>query len=259
MSLRTNLIAAASVLALVSLSAPASAEFAGVVNGNYSNIDINHGGGSADVYGISGGGMFGLAPDWAAQIDGGYHRLSGNGADADNWNIDGAAFWRAQAGRIGATIGYNDVTGGGLSAHTTNYGLFGDWYATEAVTVGVKGGYFNAEHGEDGEYAGVGVTGYVMPDLALSGSYDYAHFKGFTTENDYTAQAEWLISERTPVSVYGGYTRSEFSGTGGVAANTWFVGVRFYCDPTDSATLVSRQRNGAEIYGTSFGPSALHL
>lgn len=261
MSLRTNLFGAACALALVSMSAPASAEFSGVLSGNYSNIDVNHGGGSADLYGISGGGMFGLAPNWAAQIDGAYDHasVSGGGGDGNDWIVNGAAFWRAQAGRLGASVGYNATTGGGADEHATHYGVFGDWYATRSITFGVKGGYFNASHGEDGEYAGAALTGYVMPDLSLTGSYDLAHLKGFTTENDYTAQAEWLISERTPFSVYGGYTRSEFAGTGGIAANTWFVGVRFYSDPTDSATLVDRQRTGAEIYGTSFGPAALHL
>jgi hypothetical protein len=259
LSLRTNLFGAACALALVSFSAPAFADFSGVLSGDYGNVDFNHGGGSVDDYGVSGGGMFGLAPNWAAQIDGGYHHLSGSGSDANEWNAGGAAFWRANAGRIGAVIGYNDVTGGGANANATNYGLFGDWYAGRSITVGAKGGYFNASHGEDGEYAGVAVTGYVMPDFSLSGYYDYSHFKGFTTENDYTAEGEWLISERTPFSIYGGYTRSDFSGTGGVAANTWFVGIRFYCDPVQGATLVDRQRNGAEIYGTTFGPAALHL
>lgn len=257
MLLRTTLLGAGCALALVSMSAPASAEFSGVLSGNYANSDFSHGGGSIDSYGVAGGGMFGLAPNWAAQIDAGYHHLSGSGSDANTWNVDGAAFWRAQAGRIGAAVGYNDTSSGG--GHATNYGLFGDWYATRSITLGVKGGWFNASGNSDGEYAGAALTGYVMPDFALTGSYDYSHFKGLTTENDYTIQGEWLVSERTPFSVYGGYTRSEFSGTGGVAANTWFVGLRFYCDPTDSATLVSRQRNGAEIYGTSFGPAALHL
>lgn len=257
MLLRTTLLGAGCALALISMSAPASAEFSGVLSGNYANSDFSHGGGSVDSYGVAGGGMFGLAPNWAAQIDGGYHHLSGSGSDADAWNVDGSAFWRASAGRIGAAVGYNDVTKGG--GHATNYGLFGDWYATQAITLGVKGGWFNASGNSDGEYAGAALTGYVMPDFALTGSYDYSHFKGLTTENDYTIQGEWLVSERMPFSVYGGYTRSEFSGTGGVSANTWFVGLRFYCDPTNSAPLVSRQRNGAEIYGTSFGPAALHL
>lgn len=260
MSVRTNLFGAVCAIALVSLCAPASAtDFSGVLSGDYSNIDLNHGG-SADLYGISGGGMFGLSPDWAAQVDGGYdHAHVSGGGDGNDWTVSGTAFWRAQAGRLGATVGYNATNGGGADENVTHYGVFGDWYAGHAFTLGVKGGFFNGSHDSDGEYVGAALTGYIMPDLSLTGSYDYAHFKHFTNENDYTAQAEWLISERTPVSIYGGYTRSEFSGAGDLSANTWFVGLRFYLDPTDSDTLVGRQRSGAEIYGTNFGPAALHL
>lgn len=259
MSVRTNLFGAVCAIAVVSLSAPASAtDFSGILSGNYSNIDVDHGGGSINNWGLNGGGMFGFGPSWAGQIDGGYHHLDGNGASANDWNVDGSAFWRADAGRVGAVVGYNSINGGGADLNVTNYGLFGDWYASRSITVGIKGGAFSASHNSDGEYFGAALTGYITPDVSLSGMYDYAHFKHITNENDYTAQAEWLISERTPFSVYGGYTRSEFSNGGG-AANTWFVGVRFYCDPVEGATLVDRQRNGAEIYGTSFGPAAMHL
>lgn len=261
LSLRTNLFGAACALALVSLAAPASAmDFHGILDGGYSNYDFNHGGGSTDDWHINGGAMFGLAPNWAAQVDAGYNDASG-ASDSNAWNINGAAFWRANAGRIGATVGYTsidtNVTGIG-TVHATHYGAFGDWYAGRSITVGVKGGAFNGSGSTDGDYLGAQLTGYVMPDLSLTGSYDYTHIKHATNENDFTIQAEYLFSHRVPVSLYGGYTHSSFSNTGGVDANVWFVGLRFYCDPVEGS-LVDHQRGGAEIYGTHFGPAGLHL
>lgn len=257
MSLRTNLFGAACALALVSISAPAFAtDFSGILDGGYSNYDFNHGVGSTNDYHINGGGMFGLAPNWAAQLNAGYNHSDDSGSHANAWNVDGTAFYRASGGRIGATVGYTSVNGGGADTNATHYGLFGDWYAGRAITVGVKGGAFNGDHSLKGDYAGAQITGYVMPDLALSGSYDYTHVNHLTNENDFTAQAEWLVSHQVPVSIYGGYTRSEFSHS--LSANVWFVGLRFYCDPVDGA-LVDRQRNGAEIYGAHFGPAALHF
>jgi hypothetical protein len=257
LSLRINLFGAACALALVSLSAPASAtDFSGILDGGYSNFDFNHGGGSANDYHINGGGMFGLAPNWAAQINAGYNHSTASGSDANAWNIDGTAFYRANAGRIGATVGYTSIDVTGPNANATHYGAFGDWYASRSITVGVKGGFFDGNHGVKGDYAGAQNLGYVTPDHALTGSYDYTHLNHVTNENDFTAQAEWLFSHQVPVSLYGGYTRSEFSHS--VSANVWFVGLRFYCDPVEGG-LIDRQRNGAEIYGSHFGPAALHF
>jgi len=258
LSLKLNLFGAACALALATVSAPAfaAANFDGILDGGYSNYDFSHGGGSVNDWHINGGGMFGLAPSWAAQIDGGYNHSDGNGNSANAWNINGAAFWRANAGRIGATVGYTSIDSSGASANATHYGLFGDWYATRSITVGVKGGAFNGDHSTKGDYAGVQLVGYVTPDFALTGSYDYTHLNHVTNENDFTAQAEWMFSHSMPLSLYGGYTRAEFSHS--ISANVWFVGLRFYCDPVDGA-LVDRQRNGAEIYGAHFGPAALRF
>ncbi len=127
--------------------------------------------------------------------------------------------------------------------------------ATPSITFGVKGGGYNGSHDIDGAYAGANLTWYVHQDIALSGGYDYTHLNHAGNENDWTLKAEWLVSERTPFSIYGGYTNSDIS-HGGPTINTWFAGVRYYFDG-DAAPLVARQRNGAETWGTSFGPTIL--
>ncbi|MGH6871017.1 MAG: hypothetical protein ACREHE_05865 [Rhizomicrobium sp.] len=258
MSLRSKILASACVLAVGAIAMPASAaNFDGVFSGDYSHLDASGGGGgSANEWGASGSGAFGLGTDWAGEIDGGYHNLSSSGANVDVWNIDGAVMWRGAQGRIGALVGYNDGSGGGLDVHATNYGAFGEWYASN-FTLGLKGGGFSANHSVDGDYAGAGVTGYITPNLSLSGDYDYTHFKGLGNENDYSATAEWMFSQTTPVSVYASYTNSKISG-GGPTINTWTIGIKLYTDPMPG-TMEDRQRNGAATWGTTWRPLAFAL
>jgi hypothetical protein len=247
--------------AVVALAAPASAAgFDGVLSGDYAHLEANGGGGSANSWGVSGGGLFGFSPDWAGQIDGGYHHLDGGGTDANNWNADGSVQWRGMWGRVGAVVGYNSNDGGGGgSINVTNYGGFVDWYAGHAVTVAVKAGGFNANHGVDGDYAGLAVTGYVMPDFSIAGTYDYTHLQHAGNENDWGVQAEWLVSETTPISIYAGYTNSRLHGFGGGSEtiNVWGGGIKFYIDQPGPSTLVDRQRSGAETWGAGFGPTVL--
>jgi len=257
LSLRSKILGSACALALAALASPAFADgmtnFDGVFSGDYDHFDTNHGGGSGSDYGVSGSGAFGFgASNWAGEVDGGYHHSSGDGFDSDNWNIDGSVMYRGMWGRAGGVVGYTSVNGSGLDINATNYGGFAEWYAGHAFTVGVKGGGFNADHGLNGDYVGVALTGYVMPDFALRGAYDYAHLSHFGNENDWSAQGEWLVSERTPISIYAGYTNSRISGFGGSdTSNIWMVGIKYYCDNGPS-TLVDRQRSGAATWGTSF-------
>lgn len=248
----------AACAALALASAPAFADnFNGYIGGQYTDFDFNHGGGNVNDEGVNAAGAFNFSPNWALQLGGAYNHTDGHNSNGNSWNIDGTPFWNLGQGRVGATVGYTSISDHG-SVDATHYGAFGEWYATRAITVGVKGGAFTANHDANGDYFGGEVTGYITPNFALEGSYDYAHVQHVTNENDYTAQAEWLFSRSVPVSIYGGYTRSDFSGAGNVSANVWFIGLRLYCNGQGEA-LVDRQRTGAEIYGTHFGPTALHF
>ncbi len=129
MSIRGKFLGAACAIVLGSLSAPALADgmsnFDGILDGNYANLHADHGGSSADSWGINGSGMFGFSPSWAGQVDASYHNISGGGHE-DVYNIDGSAFWRADAGRIGAVVGYNSINAGGFDQSATNYGAFNE-------------------------------------------------------------------------------------------------------------------------------------
>jgi hypothetical protein len=255
--LRATILASAGALALAAFTvgaaqAAAPADFAGVLSADYGHLDANNGGGSGNSWGINGSGEFGLGGSgFAGEIDGGYRNLSGGGLHANDWSIDGSVFWHMTHGRLGAVVGYNsvDVSGGG-TGHLTNYGGFGEWFAGSNVNLGLKAGGFTGSNHTDGDYLGAAATFYAMPDLAITGAYDYTHVQHFGNENDWTIKGEWLVSEKTPVSLFAGYTNSHI--TGGDSANIWFIGVKLYTNGDGSSTLVDRQRNGAATWGTSF-------
>jgi hypothetical protein len=261
LSFRNKIIGTASALALAAcIASPAFAMdgFNGLLGADYSHISINHGGGNANDYGANATGMFDVGSQFALQADGGYHHLdiSNGGGNTNDWNIAGTGFWTGGMGRVGATVGYNSSNGGGSDVHATNYGAFGNWYATRSITFGIKGGGFNASGNTKGDYAGAALTGYVTPDLSLQGGYDYTHLQHAGNENDWSAKVEYLFSERTPIAIYAGYTDSKI-GSGGPTISVFSIGLTYFCDPTGPESLIAHERGGAEQWGNSFGPTLL--
>ncbi|MBI3678353.1 MAG: hypothetical protein HY243_17215 [Proteobacteria bacterium] len=252
MKVRTAILGAVSALALSAVPALAS-NFSGTLSGDYANVSGL--GSSANIWGVSGSGVFDVASNWAIGLDAGYHNFNGSGFNTNLWNVSGNAFYRAANGRIGAVLGY-DSTDNGIfgSFHTTNYGGGGEWFASNMFTLAAKGGGFSGGFGLNGYYAGGAVTVYAMPDLGFSASYDYTSFGHGLHEDDWSVQGEWLVSEATPISVYGGYQGSTINLFGSTTANTWFVGLRLYTNGDGSMTLVDRQRNGTLGWTGSFSP-----
>jgi len=91
-----------------------------------------------------------------------------------------------------------------------------------------------------GGYVGGELTGYAMPNLAIKGDIDYLDVGGGHITN-YGVNAEYLFSETNPISVFGGYTRTDFSNGAG-HGDTWMIGLKFYTD--GPANLVTHQRTG---------------
>lgn len=232
-----------------------SPDFSGVLSGDYSHL--NGGGSSANLWGASGSGEFGFG-SFAGQIDAGYHNIDfdHSSGSVGDFNVDGSLFWNGTAGRVGAVVGYNSLSGGGSHGHLTNYGGFGEWYAGSVITVGVKAGGFSGSSSEKGDYASAAATFYALPDIGLTAGYDYDHVNHYASLNTWSVNGEWLVSEHMPISVYGGYANSKVS-SGGPTIGTWSIGLRLYTDPIGPAPLVARQREGAETWGTSMGASNL--
>jgi hypothetical protein len=238
----------------LALSAPAFADapqgFAGTLSGSYTDWNFSNGGGNANLWSTNGQAAFGLGmQDLAAEFDGGYHSVSnGSAGNLDIWNVGGHLFWAPAAPwRVGGTLQYESLSGFGANTHLYQYGAFGEYYFNDMVTLGLNGGGWSGRQGtfgtgNSGGYVGGGATAYVMPDLALTGQINY--FSGDNAHlTNYTAQAEYLVSESTPVSVFGGYTFTDVPGPKN-HIDQWLIGVKFYTSG-NGTTLVDKHRNGA--------------
>jgi hypothetical protein len=255
--MKSILLASVGALALcAALPGAASADISGTVSGSYAN-DTNGGGGG--LWNVGGSLTDKFAGDWGAEVTGGYHSLGlGDGfGNLDIWNVGGSVFWASMQGRLAATVNYYSTSNDGLNLNVTNYGAGGEWYLGPNFTVAVKGGgdtvnvsEFGGSGNASGGYAGGMLQWYVMPDLSLSGSVDYAELGGLNTTSE-TAKVEWLFSHSTPISVYGGYEHADsgsngFGGLGG--GDLFFVGLKFYFNGASGGALVDRQRNGSLGY-----------
>ena len=119
-------------------------------------------------------------------------------------------------------------------------------------TLGAKGGGATASGGGftgTADYFGGEAVFYVVPDLALNADVDYLSVGSGENLSNYGGTVEWLVSESTPISVYGNYTYTELS-SGGGHLTTWLVGVKFYLNNNGASTLVDRQRSGNANWGT---------
>jgi hypothetical protein len=226
--------------------AAAPSGFAGELSGDYTRTTCD-GCGNNNAWGGNGAAAFGFMPQFGGEIDGSYHRLSSSGSDADLWSIGGSPFFDFGQGRLGASINYDHLSGSGFHGHITSYGGFGEFYFADVFTVAAKGGGLDASGavlGAGGNGSGGYVSGaamfYPIPDVNLTGAIDYASFSGGHITS-YGISGEWLVSETTPIAVYGGYTHHDISG--GFSADTWHIGLKIYTQG-NGATLVDKQRNG---------------
>lgn len=232
------------------------ANFSGTVTGQYAYLDLT-GLPNPNIKGIAGEGEFALGAGLHAQFNAGYNYATLPGAHISNWNLGGSGYWKGAMGRAGVLVNYTDVNLSVLgSAHTTNFGAFGEYFANEYFTFGVKGGGFSGD--VKGGYAGAQVTGYVFPDFAITAGMNYTHFNHISAETDLGIQAEYLIDHELPFAGFAGYTYSDLSDGGGTVS-TFLVGLRFYFNTDGFSSLIERQRSGTVGTIGNFGPVALNF
>jgi len=244
-------------LALSLMHSPAAhadlpVSFSGLLTGSYGNAKVS--GTSADIFGGGAAGAATFGEHWNIGANADYQRVSTSGLHANDWLFGAAFFWKDSKGRIGPVGGYETVDTGKVSGHVSYEGAGGEWWMADDLTLGLKGGGFNASGAVSGYYVGTGFTAYWQRDVDFTGSVDYAHGNSVGSETDYTMQGEWLVSERAPVSLFGGYTYADVSGLGTGHVNVWFLGVRLYTNGDGSRTLVDRQRNGPMGWTGAFHP-----
>src|SRR4051812_10305966 len=121
----------------------------------------------------------------------------------------GSAFWANIVARIGLNVTYRTETHFG---NDTNYAFFADWNFGN-ITGMAKAGWLSsggAANGGQGNYAGAALSGYFIPDLALTAGVEWGqHITGFGCQTcgrtglNLTAleiAAEFLLSEDYGVS-----------------------------------------------------------
>ena len=244
--MRMKLLAGACAVAVCGLwFSQAAADPTATLGGGYSYTDINGVSGHLNDWGVNGSVALPVVSNWTVQADGSYDNFTGDGGgSAHTTEVSGTAFWSGAKGRIGATAGYNELGSGGSSVHFENYGGFGEFYATDHLTFGLKAGSLTGDGLHTG-YVGAEVVGYLTPNLALSGTFDNATVSS-THISVWGAHAEYLVSQTLPIAVTGGYTQTELGGLAHL--NTYSIGLKYYFGGKGS--LVDHQRSGDETWGT---------
>jgi hypothetical protein len=240
----TALVLSATPFAPAMAAAPMG--FAGALSGAYGSSSCD-GCDSTDAWSIGGSGAFGLGMrDFGAQLDASYNSVS----DVDVFGIGGSLFWAPVMGRAGATIFWATADESGVNVDGLTYGVFGEYYAGNAITIAAKGGglslsadAYGFSDTESGGYIGGALTGYVIPNLAIQGDITFSSVADLDTTT-YGIGAEFLVSDMVPIAIFGGYSRSNVEVFGFDAdVDTWMIGLRFYAGAA-GPTLVDKHRNG---------------
>jgi hypothetical protein len=223
----------------------AMADPSGTLGVDYNYTTAPGASGHIDDWGVSGNIAAPITSNLTVQGDAAYDGFNETGGSNFHTDyISGTGFWQGAKARIGLTAGYNQLGASGFSFNYENYGAFGELYATNQLTFGIKGGGLTAS-GLHATYFGGEIVGYAMPNLALTGTYDYLGVSGGHI-NAYGANVEYLLSSTTPISITGGYTYTDAGS--GFHLNTWMIGAKFYFGGKGT-TLVDHQRSGAESWG----------
>lgn len=250
--MRANLLVAASAAALglfaftPAMAAPAAG---GYIDAGYANTSCS-GCGHWDDWNVSGAAETPLgSSNFSVQGDGSYHSMNIEHLPQAHFSqMNLSVMYNASMGKVGATIGRDEMGIGPESISGTTYGAFGVLYPNQQWTLGVKGGAWEVGSGfPHVGYWGAEVKGYVQPNISLGLTYDQANFSGGMGSDDVTTwggAAEWQPTA-SPWSVKLGYANTKFFGTN---MNTWMLNFRWHFG--GGSTLVDHDRNGAEPWGT---------
>jgi len=235
------LLGAACALAVSAVAQPASAQLWGAtVDGDYFNL--------AGTPGYDANAAVNIPLNWdqvSVEVNVGYHAFG----SAHDHDFGGAAVWNDPDGqfRVAAVGTYNHDVLGPLRLNETPLGVGAEWYPTDWLTLGARGGGVLGAF--SGGYAGGALKVYPLEDLSLGGTIDYLAVTDHgvaVNETDYGANAEFLVSETFPLAITSSYRRAHFSGSGAIfgTVDVWSVGLKFYVNEFGAGPLAPRDRTG---------------
>jgi len=258
MSKRTTILGTACVLGMALAAGQAAAapltDWDITANTSFSINDASTSGSQTWKGWLLGGSVAGPLVDLAGlnvQLDASYIHNWASHASYEQWNLGGSIFWAGMENRVGVNVNYDTLTHTGT---LTNGGIFAEQYFGNFTGM-AKGGWLSSSGsriGGHGNYLGAALTGYFVPDLAITGSFDWADLttgranaffdRGDINLNIWGIGAEWLFSEDYGVSVFGGYAYNQIHAFGDKTHDNVFrVGFRWYMG---GGSLVDRHRNG---------------
>jgi hypothetical protein len=190
-------------------------------------------------------------PNMNFQVGASYDHNWQDNFSAEVWHLGGDVFWANNDGRVGLDVNYSTETHFG---HSTTYGAFGEWYFGN-ITGMAKAGWISnggAPAGGNGNYLGAALSGYFIPDLALTGGVEWSQAlsgQGCQTCGRLGAHAtaleiaaEFLFSEDYGVSGFAGYQHISTTVAGtDFDDNAFRVGLRWYMG---AGSLIMHHRNG---------------
>jgi len=232
-------------LALVGVCIPFAAASSQAVDiGGIAGAGYAHSSGVSEWAG-AGGALFAFGnPGFQAQIDAGDEHILVSHVSGDLLHAGGDVFWRDGKGTFGASVTYYSLSGGtgswlfNAKASAESYGLFGEWYTTRWLSLRLAGGRYSGDF--SGEYGGAGVGLYPLPDLQLTGTFDYVTLHGGGHASVYSGGAEYMPFRSIPVSVAAEYARE----TGGGSSNTISIVLKYRFGGATGAPLVGWDRRG---------------
>jgi hypothetical protein len=261
-------VAALSALWLApALAAPVTAS--GEVDGGYSYLSADHGGGTANAWTGNGSAVFMGGSNWGGQAGAGYSSLSAKGANETIANGTATGFYVGSFGRVGGSVSYAHLTVSGFAADIASYGAFGDWYGGEMFTLsarggaasgtGTSGGHSASFNGAD-YFGGQGVA-YLQPNLAVTGTIDYVRLPisgNAIQDTSYRVGGEYLVSQTLPFAVTAAYSYTTVSIPGFKAdSNSFSIGLKYYFG--GGGSLEDHQRSGSEGWGASSPVQGLYF
>ena len=244
------LLASACLLAFVKMSSTQAAAAALTIDGAYDNSVLGEGGGNVNGFDVNGAANVPLYwGNLSAELD-----VGDEGVGAlHTFDGGGGVVWTDPDFRLAGTVVYNRGSAGGLHLEETTIGGGGEWYPRDWLTLGVQGGAIAGTFA--GGFVGGTVKAYVTPDLSIAGFSTFSDWKvtflqKFVEETDYGVKAEFLPSERIPLTIRAEYTRQQIGGFGGILGpaahdNLLTLGVRLYLDDSWAPMpLVEHNRTG---------------
>lgn len=258
--MRTQLIAAAAVAALLSVAGVAQAQTVGHVGANYSRVELDAGAlGDADIDAVQleGAVRFGSDPI-GAQLDGAVTRYDDGTGDATLWAVTGHLNTKFEGGLVGGFVGAttsDDITlwavgaegQANLGAATTLYGQVGYGQAEDLNDVDFWAGRVELRHFITDNFKIQGTAGFTKAD-ARGGDLDMWNIG---------ADAEYQFAG-TPWSIVGGYEHGEMDDLD-LSSDTFRIGARM----TFGGSLRDRDQSGASLgsaanlFGGSLGQGVI--